>query len=144
MAESREFDEGVLGWHTVKRTQNSDDSGTRHYYFSSRSEGEPGTTGTYFEYTNGRGHSEPGASHQFAFGVEDRERLAAWREHLQDHGIRVSEPKDRTDFASIYVSDPDGLTFELRTHGPGFGVDEAEPGRTAADPFDDCSVERRR
>jgi glyoxalase family protein len=137
MERTREFYEDVLGWSTVKRTQNYDDPGTLHYYFSSTPEGEPGTTVTYFEYPNSRGRPGPGASHHFAFGVEDEGTLREWREHLMDHGIRVSRVKDRTYFRSVYFTDPDGLVFELATTGPGFGVDEEAPGSEEIDPFDD-------
>ncbi|XVH31091.1 VOC family protein [Haloferacaceae archaeon DSL9] len=131
-----EFYEDVLGWHTVKRTQNYDDPGTKHYYFSSTPTGEPGTNVTYFEYPNSRGMPGPGASHHFAFGVEDEETLAEWRKHLTEHGVRVSPIKDRTYFKSIYFSDPDGLVFELATTGPGFAYDEEEPGAEEIDPFE--------
>jgi len=134
--ETREFYEEVLGWHTVKRTENYDDRGTLHYYFSSTPEGEPGTNVTYFEYPDASGHPGPGASHHFAFGVEDEATLEAWRDHLQSHGVRVSEVHDRTYFESIYFSDPDGLVFELATTGPGFGVDEEAPGSRFVDPFE--------
>jgi len=137
MAETVEFYEEVLGWYTVKRTQNYDDPGTPHYYFSSTPAGEPGTNVTYFEYPDSRGAPGPGASHHFAFGVADGETLREWQGHLRDHGVRVSEVKDRTYFESIYFSDPDGLVFELATGGPGFGVDEAEPGTEEIDPFAD-------
>jgi glyoxalase family protein len=137
MEATREFYEEALGWHTVKRTQNYDDPGTLHYYFSSTPEGEPGTNVTYFEYPNSRGQPGPGASHHFAFGVEDRKTLEKWREHLMDHGVRVSTVKDRTYFRSIYFSDPDGLVFEFATQGPGFGVDEDRPGSEEIDPFED-------
>jgi glyoxalase family protein len=135
MQETVKFYEEALGWHTVKRTQNYDDPGTLHYYFSSTPAGEPGTTVTYFEYPNSRGQPGPGASHHFAFGVEDRETIEEWRNHLVDHGVRVSQIKDRTYFESIYFSDPDGLVFELATMGPGFGVDEDQPGSEEIDPF---------
>jgi glyoxalase family protein len=137
MEETREFYEEVLGWHTVKRTENYDDRGTLHYYFSSTPEGRPGTNVTYFEYPDASGHPGPGASHHFAFGVEDETTLEEWREHLQSRGVRVSEIHDRTYFESVYFSDPDGLVFELATAGPGFGVDEERPGSRFIDPFED-------
>lgn len=137
MDETVEFYEEVLGWHTVKRTQNYDDPGTKHYYFSSTPEGEPGTNVTYFEYPDSRGAPGPGASHHFAIGVEDEETLEEWREYLADQGVRVSQIKDRTYFKSIYFSDPDGLVFEIATEGPGFGVDEETPGSEEIDPFAD-------
>lgn len=130
------FYEDVLGWHTVKRTENYDDPGTPHYYFSSTPEGDPGTTVTYFEYPNSQGTPGPGASHHFAFGVADEETLREWRTHLEEHGINVSAVKDRTYFKSIYFTDPDGLVFELATRGPGFTHDEAEPGSEVIDPVD--------
>jgi glyoxalase family protein len=136
MAETRAFYEDVLGWHTVKRTQNYDDPGTPHYYFSPTPAGEPGTNVTYFEYPNSQGQPGPGASHHFAFGVEDEATLEEWREHLLAHDVRVSEVTDRTYFKSIYFSDPDGLVFELATMGPGFGVDEGDPGSAVIDPYD--------
>ena len=123
MDETQSFYEDVLGWHTVKRTQNYDDPGTPHYYFSSTPEGEPGTTVTYFEY-------------HFAFGVEDEATLREWKEHLEGHDVRVSEVKDRTYFKSVYFSDPDGLVFELATRGPGFTRDEDDPGSAVIDPFE--------
>jgi glyoxalase family protein len=42
--------------------------------------------------------------------------------------------RDRTYFESIYLSDPDGLTIEICTERPGFGVDEAVPGRQFVEP----------
>lgn len=136
--ETKSFYEDVLGWHTVKMTQNYDDPGTPHYYFSSTPAGEPGTTVTYFEYPDSRGAPGPGASHHFAVGVEDEAALSSWQERLREAGVRVSEIKDRTYFKSIYFSDPDGLVFEMATQGPGFGVDEETPGDKFIDPFDEA------
>jgi glyoxalase family protein len=131
---TREFYEGTLGFHTVKRTENYDDPGTLHYYFSSTPEGEPGTVVSYFEYPDGEGRPGPGASHHFAMGVEDEATLREWHEYLRERGVRVSEVRDRTYFKSIYLTDPDGLTIEICTDGPGFDVDEDEPGREFVDP----------
>ena len=46
----------------------------------------------------------------------------------------MSRVRDRTYFKSIYFGDPDGLVFEIATGGPGFTVDEAEPGSERIDP----------
>lgn len=43
-------------------------------------------------------------------------------------GVAVSDVRDRTCFRSIYFEDPDGLTIEICTTGPGFDVDEEVPG----------------
>lgn len=128
MEETKAFYEDVLGFHTVKMTENYDDPGTLHYYFSPTPEGEPGTVISYFEYEHSQGKPGPGASHHFALGVEDEAALREWRQHLESEGVRVSGVRDRTYFKSIYTSDPDGLTIEFATRGPGFGVDEEEPG----------------
>ena len=128
MDRTREFYEEVLGFHTVKMTENYDDPGTKHYYFSPTPEGEPGTVVTYFEYPDSRGNPGPGASHHFALGVEDGETLREWRDHLRAQDVRVSRVQDRTYFESIYLADPDGLTIEICTEEPGFGVDEETPG----------------
>jgi glyoxalase family protein len=141
MARTKAFYEDVLGFHTVKMTENYDDPGTKHYYFSSTPEGEPGTNVTYFEYPDSEGQPGPGASHHFAFGVADEETLREWRQHLIEHDVRVSEVRDRTYFKSIYFADPDGLTFELATQAPGFGVDEATPGSEFIEPGADRTRE---
>lgn len=128
MEKTREFYEDVLGFHTVKMTENYDDPGTPHYYFSPTPAGEPGTVVSYFEYAGQRGVPGGGASHHFALGVEDEDALREWQARLRDSGVRVSEIEDRTYFKSIYTSDPDGLTIEFATRGPGFDVNEDEPG----------------
>jgi len=134
MERTRAFYEDALGFHTVKRTENYDDPGTLHYYFSPTPAGEPGTVVSYFEYPGTRGQPGPGASHHFALRVADEAALQEWREHLLAAGVRVSPVRDRTYFESIYLADPDGLTIEFATAGPGFGVDEAEPGSEFVDP----------
>ncbi len=136
ITETAAFYEDVLGWHTVKRTQNYDDPGTPHDYFSSTPKGEPGTTVTYFEYSDARGTPGPGAGHHFAFGVADESILREWQSHLRDHGVNVSDVTDRTYFKSIYFTDPDELVFEFATRGPGFTVDEEIPGEEPIDLFE--------
>jgi len=59
---------------------------------------------------------------------EDEDALREWQARLRDSGVRVSGIEDRTYFKSIYTSDPDGLTIEFATRGPGFDVNEDEPG----------------
>lgn len=134
MEATRAFYEDVLGFHTVKMTENYDDPGTLHYYFSLTPVGEAGTVVSYFEYPDSRGVPGPGASHHFALGVADEDALHEWRDHLQSAGVRVSPVRDRTYFRSIYLTDPDGLVIEFATAGPGFGVDEDDPGGEFVDP----------
>lgn len=128
MERTQAFYEDALGFYTVKRTENYDDPGTLHYYFSPTPKGEPGTVISYFEYPGNQGRPGGGASHHFALGVRDEQALSAWQTRLRERGVRVSPVRDRTYFKSIYLTDPDGLVIEFATHGPGFGVDEERPG----------------
>ncbi len=125
MERTREFYENALGLHAVKMTENYDDPGTLHDYFSPTPEGEPGTVISYFEYSGSEGRPGGGANHHFALGVEDEDALREWRDHLQSRGVRVSPIRDRTYFESIYLSDPDGLTIEFATSGPGFEASDS-------------------
>ncbi|WP_458207618.1 VOC family protein [Haladaptatus sp. NG-SE-30] len=134
MEETRAFYEDALGFHTVKMTENYDDPGTLHYYFSPTPAGERGTVISYFEYPGSQGQPGGGASHHFALGVEDEPALREWRDHLQSEGVRVSPVRDRTYFKSIYLTDPDGLVIEFATSGPGFEVDEETPGSGFVEP----------
>jgi len=135
MDETVAFYEDALGWYTVKRTQNYDDPGTPHYYFSSTPTGEPGTTVTYFEYPGSQGRPARGRAITSRSASKTRRRSASG-ETTSAQGC-VSEVKDRTYFKSIYFSDPDGLVFELATEGPGFTRDEEEPGSEEIDPFEE-------
>jgi glyoxalase family protein len=58
--------------------------------------------------------------------VEDEAEQDRFKAHLEQHGVRVSGPFDRTYFRSIYFRDPDGHILEIATRGPGFTVDEPE------------------
>jgi len=127
MDETVAFYEDALGWYTVKRTQNYDDPGTPHYYFSSTPTGEPGTTVTYFEYPGSQGR--PARGGEPSLRVRRRRRGDAPRVARPPPraGVRVSEVKDRTYFKSIYFSDPDGLVFELATEGRGSPATRRSP-----------------
>ena len=59
MERTRAFCEEVLGFHTVKMTENYDDPGTPHYYFSATPEGEPGMTVTYLRVSELAGSARP-------------------------------------------------------------------------------------
>ena len=65
-----------------------------------------------------------GQTHHFALAVADEETQLAWREKLQEAGLRVTPVMDRVYFKSIYMNDPDGHIVELATAGPGFAIDE--------------------
>ena len=66
-----------------------------------------------------------GSVHHIAFRASDDEAQAAMAAKLaRDHGMRVTEQKDRNYFRSIYFREPGGVLFEIATDIPGFAVDE--------------------
>lgn len=65
-----------------------------------------------------------GSVHHIALRVEGEQELNAFIETLNAHGISNSQYVDRYYFHSVYLKDPNGLTIELATDGPGFDTDE--------------------
>ncbi|WP_153732717.1 ring-cleaving dioxygenase [Sporosarcina obsidiansis] len=65
-----------------------------------------------------------GSVHHIALRVDNQEELIAWVDKLNEHGIPNSGFVDRFYFRSVYVKDPNGITIELATDGPGFDTDE--------------------
>ena len=66
-----------------------------------------------------------GSVHHIAFRAKDdaaQVEMAAKLAH--DHGMRVTEQKDRNYFRSVYFREPGGVLFEIATDVPGFAVDE--------------------
>jgi catechol 2,3-dioxygenase-like lactoylglutathione lyase family enzyme len=49
----------------------------------------------------------------FGFRVSDRAALDAWTARLREHGVAVDEPEVDGEYATIYVEDPEGNTFEI-------------------------------
>jgi glyoxalase family protein len=71
-----------------------------------------------------RGLQAGGTVHHIAFRVPDRSTQEAWRRHLVELGVPVTDIKDRQYFTSIYFREPGGVLFEIATDQPGFTVDE--------------------
>jgi glyoxalase family protein len=67
-----------------------------------------------------------GIVHHHAWRMVDQEEQLAWREKLEDLGLRPTPVYDRKYFRSVYFRMPDGLLLELATDGPGFAVDEPQ------------------
>jgi len=73
-----------------------------------------------------------GSVHHVAFRAADVQAQAAMAQRLAaEHGLWVTEPKDRQYFRSVYFREPGGVLFEIATDPPGFTVDEplADLGR---------------
>jgi glyoxalase family protein len=64
-----------------------------------------------------------GTVHHVAFQVTAEEQ-EAWREVLQNHGLRPTEVIDRKWFESVYARTAGGVLFEFATKEPGYTVDE--------------------
>ncbi len=121
-----EFLRGILGMSLVKKTENFDDPGTRHWSWGS-ADARPGTLVTYLEKDPSKQrHSTMGTGqgHHYALAVKDDATQLEFRERLLDARLPVSPVMDRVYFKSIYTRDPDGHIVELATMGPGFLVDE--------------------
>ncbi len=70
-----------------------------------------------------------GTVHHIAFRARNAAEQKRCQHALRDHGIQVTEIKDRQYFQSIYFRDPNwtsGILFEIATDGPGFLTDESE------------------
>jgi glyoxalase family protein len=66
-----------------------------------------------------------GSVHHIAFRASDDAAQAAMAAKLEaEHGMRVTEQKDRNYFRSVYFREPGGILFEIATDSPGFAVDE--------------------
>jgi glyoxalase family protein len=71
-----------------------------------------------------RGRLGRGSVHHVAFRAADDAAQAAMAEKLAEHGMHVTEQKDRNYFRSVYFREPGGVLFEIATDDPGFAVDE--------------------
>jgi glyoxalase family protein len=67
-----------------------------------------------------------GTTHHIAWRAPDDDAEAAWRERLDELGLRPTPVQDRKYFRSVYFRMPDGVLIEIATDDPGFLVDEDE------------------
>ena len=70
------------------------------------------------------GRPGSGTVHHIAFRTPDGREQQAWRQQLSQHGLAVTDIRDRKYFQSIYFQEPGGVLFEIATDPPGFTVDE--------------------
>lgn len=72
-----------------------------------------------------RGRMGVGAIHHVAWRAADDQQQLAWLERLRELEYNVTDVRDRQYFRSIYFREPGGITFEIATDTPGFGIDES-------------------
>jgi glyoxalase family protein len=114
----------ALGLRLVKKTVNYDDPSSYHLYFGDEI-GRPGTVVTFFEWpAASKGYAGIGGTHHVALQVADDAGLLKWKRRLTDLGLAVNGPLDYNYFKSITFNDPDGVSLEIATVGPGWMVDE--------------------
>ena len=65
-----------------------------------------------------------GTVHHVAMAIGTGDEQRRLRETLLQHGLQVTEVRDRCYFTSIYFREPGGVLFEIATAGPGFLIDE--------------------
>ncbi len=54
-----------------------------------------------------------GAMHHLAFSVDTEDDLLAWREHVKEQGVKVTQMYDHGFCKSIYFQDPDSMQLEI-------------------------------
>ena len=106
----------TLGLRLVKQSVNQDDTSVYHLFYGDRS-GSPGTSMTFFPYTNARpGQVGTGQVSTVSFLVPD-DSIDYWAERLADAGVDAEDPFERFDDTVLSFRDPDGLPLELVGRG---------------------------
>src|SRR6201999_2654720 len=101
------FYRDVLGLALVQETVNDDDPDKRHFWFGDVA-GTAGTLISFLEYESlPDGVTGAGSTHHYAFAVESRGEVEAWRDYLRGRGVPCTEVLDRGRFSSLYCRDPD-------------------------------------
>ena len=107
-----EFYTETLGLRLVKQSVNQDDVSVYHLFYADH-EGTPGTSMTFFPYTDARpGQVGAGQASGVSFLVPDGS-IDYWRERLADAGVDPEEPRARFGDTVLPFTDPDGLPLEL-------------------------------
>ncbi|WP_459193805.1 VOC family protein [Halosimplex sp. J119] len=107
-----EFYTETLGLRLVKRSVNQDDVSVYHLFYGDRG-GTPGTSMTFFPYTDARpGRVGTGQATTVQFMIPAAS-VDFWVDRLDAEGVDVDEPRERYDDTVIPFRDPDGLPVEL-------------------------------
>ena len=71
------------------------------------------------------GRAGAGSVHHVAFRAADDAQQAEMAQRVaREHGLSVTDQRDRNYFRSVYFREPGGVLFEIATDAPGFAVDE--------------------
>ncbi len=106
-----EFYTETLGLRLVKRSVNQDDVSVYHLFYGDHG-GSPGTSMTFFPYTDARpGQVGTGQASAVAFLIPE-ESVGFWIDRLAEAGLDAAE-SERFGDAVLSFTDPDGLPLEL-------------------------------
>ncbi len=102
----------TLGLRLVKRSVNQDDVSVYHLFYGDRS-GSPGTSMTYFPYTDAQpGRVGTGQVTTVQFTVPAGS-VEYWTDRLDSEGVAHGPPRERFGDTVVTFEDPDGLPMEL-------------------------------
>jgi len=87
--------------------------------------GRPGDLVDLLVQPNRYGTQGAGTVHHIAWRTPDDAQELAWQEHLAQHGVPVTDVRDRQYFRSVYYREPGSILYEIATDVPGFAIDEA-------------------
>ena len=125
-AENVRFYTDTLGLRMIKRSVNQDDATTYHLFYGDH-KGSPGTSMTFFPYTDSRqGRVGTGQVYATQFLVP-ADSIDYWEGRLADHDVDVTR-SERFDQSVLAFTDPDGLKLEL------VGVADAPDGHPPDGP----------
>ena len=109
---NHDFYTRTLGLRMVKRSVNQDDVSVYHLFYGDRG-GSPGTSMTFFPYTDARpGRVGAGQVSTTQFLVPEGS-VDYWVDRLAEEGVDADEPIERFGDTVIPFRDPDGLPLEL-------------------------------
>ncbi|WP_017796173.1 ring-cleaving dioxygenase [Oceanobacillus kimchii] len=95
-------------------------------YIRYRSYGKIGNTIDIKQTASHKGQMGVGTVHHIAFRAKNNQDHLDWQQHVANHGLPVTEVKDRNYFNAIYFKEHGEILFEIATDPPGFAYDESE------------------
>lgn len=109
---NHEFYTGTLGLRLVKQSVNQDDVSVYHLFYADH-DGSPGTSMTFFPYTDARpGQVGTGQVSTTQFVIPE-DAVAYWTDRFDELGVDADDPEERFGDQIVRFRDPDGLPLEL-------------------------------